>query len=242
MNNKNSPKSVINRFERRRQMMPFFLGALAGFLALLGIMIIVIVVAGANNPFSRAFATKTPTPTMTLTPTVTPLPTNTPTITPTSGPTNTSTPAGAQYYLVLANDTCWSIMTAFKVDLDVLLALNNLDQNCSIYPGETIIIPAQDASLPTRTPLPTDFPRGSIITVVVQLGDTLQSLADEFNSTVEDIVKLNKLANANAISPGQTLQIRYMIATRTPTLVPTSTKAKVNLVTPLPTATPTPHS
>ncbi|MHC1740848.1 MAG: LysM peptidoglycan-binding domain-containing protein [Anaerolineaceae bacterium] len=235
MSDKNSPKSVIGRFEKRQQMMPFFLGALAGFLALLGILIIVMVVAGANNPFSGLFATKTPTPTMTYTPSPSPLPSNTPTITPTSGPTSTPVPVGPQQYVVVSGDNCVSIADSFKVNLEVLLAVNNLDQNCSIIPGQTITIPGQNAVMPTRTPLPTGLPRGTQITVTVQTGDSIKSLADEYDSTVDDIVKINKLTDANTIYVGQKLIIRINLATKTPTLAPTSTPS--NLVTPLPSAT-----
>jgi len=219
-------------------MMPFFLGALAGFLALLGIAIIVLVVAKANNPFSGLFATKTPTPTVTFTPSPSPLPSDTPTITPTEGPTITPTYAGPQQYQVQAGDNCVSIADNFGVDLEVLLALNSLDNNCSIVAGQIIIIPAQGQTLPTRTPLPTGLPRATVITVTVQTGDSIQSLADEFDSTVADIVSENKLTDANSIYIGQVLKIRINLQTKTPTLAPTSTPA--NLVTPPPTRTPTP--
>ena len=238
MSYKSSPTSVINKYEKRRQMMPFFLGVLAGVLALLGILIIVMVVAGANNPFSAMFATKTPTPTMTFTPSPTPMPTETPTITPTAGPTDTPTNVGAQQYVVKADDTCTTLATTFGVDLELLMAINNLDQSCLIYPGTTIIIPAQSQTMPTRTPLPTGLPRGTTITVTVENGDTLQSLADEFDSTVADILLRNKdLTDVNSIYVGQKLTIRINLATRTPTLAPTSTLAVPLKSTP--TATPT---
>jgi len=237
MSLKSSPKSVSHNNGKRQQMMPFFLGALAGFLALLGILIIVMVVAGANNPFAGMFATKTSTPPVTFTPSPSPLPSDTPTITPTEGPSITPSPVGPQQYVVQSGDNCNSIATAFEVDLEVLLVLNSLDQNCSIIPGQTIIIPAQDAVMPTRTPLPTGLPRATTITVTVQSGDTIRSLADEFDSTVDDIVKLNKLADENTIYIGQKLQIRINLVTKTPTLAPTSTPA--NLVTPKPSVTPT---
>jgi peptidoglycan DL-endopeptidase LytF len=232
MNNKNSPKSVINRFEKRQQMMPFILGALAGILALLGILIIVLVVAGSHNPLRGLFATKTPTPTLTFTPSPTPLPTDTPTITPTEGPTATATYTGPQQYVVVSGDYCSTIADAFGVDLEVLLAVNGLDNNCNIVPGQTLTIPAQGVTMPTRTPLPTDTARATKITVVVQSGDTIHSLADEFDSTVDDILKMNNLTDENTIYVGQTLTIRVFLVTKTPTLAPTSTPA--HLVTPLP--------
>ena len=233
-----TPKNVVNKKNNRQQMMPFFLGALAGFLALLGILIIVMVVAGARNPFAAMFATDTPTPTITLTPSNTPPPTDTPTITPTEGPTPTNTPAGPQQYIVQQDDNCWSIANAFGVDLLVLLQVNNFGNDCPIAPGDTIIIPAQNAELPTETPLPTDLARGTIIEYTVKLGDTLQSIADKFDSTIESIKNLNNITNENSIKVGDKLRVRYLLATRTPTLAPTSTRG--NVVTPQPSVTPTP--
>jgi LysM repeat protein len=238
MSIKFTPKNVIKKSDKRQQMMPFFLGALAGFLALLGIFIIIMVVVGARNPFALMFATDTPTPTVTLTPSPSPLPTETPTITPTSGPTATETPAGPQQYMVKADDNCWSIASAFGVDLLVLLQANNFGNTCPIVPGQTIIIPAQDAQLPTETPIPTDLARGTIIVYTVKLGDTLQSIADKFNSTIESIKTLNTITDENSIKVGDQLKVRWLLATRTPTIAPTSTLG--NLVTPLPSKTPTP--
>mgnify|MGYP000891942293 CR=1 FL=1 len=233
-----TPKNVVNKKNNRQQMMPFFLGALAGFLALLGILIIVMVVAGARNPFAAMFATDTPTPTITLTPSNTPPPTDTPTITPTEGPTPTNTPAGPHQYIVQQDDNCWSIANAYGVDLLVLLQVNNFGNDCPIAPGDTIIIPAQNAELPTETPLPTDLARGTIIEYTVKLGDTLQSIADKFDSTIESIKNLNNITNENSIKVGDKLRVRYLLATRTPTLAPTSTRG--NVVTPQPSVTPTP--
>jgi LysM repeat protein len=192
------------------------------------------------NPLSGLFATKTPTPTMTFTPSPSPLPTDTPTITPTLGAT-TPTYTGPQQYQVLSGDNCVTIAKSFNVDLEVLLAVNNLDENCNIIPGQAITIPAQGQTMPTRTPLPTGLARGFEITVTVQTGDSIKSLADEYDSTTDDIVKRNKLADANTIYVGQKLSIRINLTTKTPTLAPTSTLASANFVTPPPTKTATPR-
>ncbi|WP_317368475.1 LysM domain-containing protein, partial [uncultured Tyzzerella sp.] len=42
---------------------------------------------------------------------------------------------------------------------------------------------------------------------VVQSGDTLWDLAKKFNTTVDDIVKLNDIENPDLIYPGQKLLI-----------------------------------
>jgi LysM repeat protein len=241
MSEKLTPKGVTYTFEKKQKptlkLSPFFMGVISGFLALLGLLIIIMVVAGANNPFAGIFATKTPTPTITFTPSPSPMPSETPTITPTAGPTVTNTPSGPQSYQVKQDDTCWSISQAFGVGLDVLLAYNNFTNGCNLIVGQTITIPPSNAELPTATPFPTDFPRGSQFDYTVQLGDTLVSIADKFNDDLAALIARNHITSENAIQAGDLLKVRWNIMTRTPTLAPTST---VNLVTPLPSSTPTP--
>jgi len=241
MNRKDNPQKVINRFAKRQKFMPYVLGGLAGILALLGIFIIVAVVTGSGNPFKAIFATKTPTATATFTPTATvpsPTPSNTPTITGTPEPTTTPTPSGPWYYEVKENDSCWELADTYDVDFLVLLAINNFtDGTCPIVPGDKILIPAQGQVLPTATPLPTDFPRGTIIEYTVQSNETLASIASKFQTTKEDIMTRNNIDDENLIYVGQVLKIRYGIATPTKTLAPTSTLATIN-ITPTSTATP----
>jgi LysM repeat protein len=242
MSEKETSKGVTYTFEKKQnkpKMNPFFMGVISGFLALLGIMIIVIVAMGANNPFAAVFATKTPTPTMTFTPSPSPMPSATPTITETAGPTITNTPTGPQSYIVKAGDTCWGIAQAFNVsDFNIFLYYN--PTNCGagyVAPGDVVIIPPSNAEMPTATPFPTDFPRGSQFTYTVQYGDTLQSIADKFNDDLKQLIARNKITDVNSIKAGDQLIVRWDIMTRTPTLAPTST---LNLITPKPTGTATP--
>jgi LysM repeat protein len=74
-----------------------------------------------------------PTPTGVTTPTIV-----VPTIT--SVPP-TSTPAGPFVYIVAQGDTCSSIAAKFKVDLQLLKTINNLDPSCPISVGQQLIIP-----------------------------------------------------------------------------------------------------
>lgn len=236
MSEKDSPKGMTYTFEKKQKpkMNPFFFGVISGFLVFAGLAILIMVIAGANNPFARAFATETPTPTITLTPTET----ATATIEMTEAPTATNTPTGPQSYIVLDNDTCWGIAEAFGVQLDVLLAYNNFSSGCNIYPGLVIVIPPSNAELPTATPFPTDFARGTEFYYTVQLGDTLVSIADKFNDDYTQLMARNGITDANSIQAGDQLKVRYNIMTRTATLAPTSTIG--NLVTPVPSASPTP--
>jgi LysM repeat protein len=239
MNEKDNPQNVINKFARRQKLMPYLLGGLAGLLALVGIFIIISVVTGSGNPFKSIFATKTPTPTLTFTPTATvpsSTPTMTPTITETPTPTVTETPSGPQLYEVKEGDSCYALAETFGVDFLVLMQINNFPANdCPIVPGDEIYIPAPGQQLPTATPLPTGLPFGTEIEYTIQPGDTLAGIAERFNSTLDDILRLNKIDDENAIEAGQIIKVRINLVTQTPTFVPTSTLANAPAG---PTATP----
>jgi LysM repeat protein len=249
MSGNDTPQSVIKKFEKRQKIMPYFLGGLAGMLALLGIFIIIAVASGSKNPFSMLFATKTPTPTATFTPTAT-IPTSTatltPTVTETPTPSATATASGPQQYTVKEGDDCWTIAYNFKVELEVLLSINNFNDpknTCPIVAGKTIWIPMVGQELPTPTPIPEDFPHGTIITYMIRSGDTLATIADRFYTTVKDIMTRNSIKDQNAIEAGTYIQIKYYIATRVPTIQATSTLSITSTPaapTPTPSATITP--
>ena len=229
MNRKDSPQSVIDSYRRRQQMAPYFLGGLAVLLVIVGIVILVVWFAGSGksavSPVSL-FASATPTATETATPTpVTPTATftSTPTVTITSTVTQTSTPSGPFEYTVQEGDTCWDIASKQKVDLNVLLALNNFGNACPIKPNDKILIPQPGAELPTMTPIATGGAPGQKVEYIVMNGDTLALIAARFNTSVDAIIKENKLEDANKINAGDKLMIPMNTITATPTKSPTST-------------------
>jgi LysM repeat protein len=244
MNEKDNAQDIISSYRRRQQLGPFIIGALAVVLVIVGIVVLVVWLTGPNRPESLRPATATPTNTETLAPTATATQvpptataTVTPTVTETATVTVTPTVAGPFEYIVLDNDNCIKIADKFKVDVMVLIALNNLTNSCIIQVGQKIMIPAAGQTLPSATPVPTGLAPGTVIVIIVQKGDTLGGIASRYNSTVADIVALNKLANANAIEIGQSLKIRVNIATAVPTRGPTNTSI---VVTAAPSATPKP--
>ena len=167
----------------------------------------------------------------TLTPLISPTASLAPTETPTPEPTVTPTPSGPFEYEVKENDNCWSIADKFKVDLFVMLAINNFPNGtCPIIPGQKILVPAPGMALPTPTAVPSDLPPGTRINYVVKPGDSLGTIASTFNTTINDIInqnkaKLNALPELNNIPVGLELVLRVNIVTPTPTLAPTSTRA-----------------
>ena len=234
MRNKKNAKNVISSYRRKQKMGPYILGGLAILLAIAGIVLLIIYLTGGGGGITL-FKTKTPTPTETPTPTpVTPTATITMTATITETPTVTATmtPSGPFEYVVQEEDNCTTIAEQFEVDVDVLLALNNLDSTCYITPGQTILIPAPGQELPTVTPLPTDIAPGTKIEYVVRAGDNLYVLAEQYNSTVERIFdETNKYRNDNDLDPMEDENDLYVGDV---VIIP------VNIVTPVPTSTSTP--
>jgi LysM repeat protein len=108
-----------------------------------------------------------------------------------------------------------------------------------ITPAPTLNLDAT-ATAYARLLIPSPTPAGIY---VVQPGDTLSSLAEDFGTTVEEIMAANGLTDPNAIQAGQTLIIPALISgTLTlDTSVPVSaTGVTTGTTTPAPqTASPT---
>ena len=103
-----------------------------------------------------------------------------------------------------------------------------------------------DPSLPTATPTPTRTPAATptarpdgAVVHIVQEGDTLGAIALQYGLTVDEILKLNGLADPNVVSVGQEIVIAVPEATTTP-IAPTPMPT-VALPTPTPAFTATPQ-
>ena len=223
-----SPKDMFEPYKKKRSFPPIIITILAALLVIIGIVIIVLWITGGG--FSLKLFTREPTPTSTMppTPVISPTASLIPTETPTPTLTVSPTPSGPFEYEIQEFDSCWGIADKFEVDLQTLLAINNFeDRTCPIYPGQKIKVPAPGQTLPTPTPLPEDVNPGTRIDYTIQAGDSIASIASQFNSTVEDILNINsdKIDDENNIAVGMTLVVRVNLVTPTPTFAPTSTLA-----------------
>jgi LysM repeat protein len=232
MSDKDSAKDVIDSYRKRRQnTRPFLIGGAAIVLIAVGIVVLVLWLTGSDGLSLSFLASPTPTATATATSTATPTetPTATQTATITNTPTASATPtaSGPFIYVVVEGDTLDSIAAQFNVDVLVLMALNNMTDSL-IRVGDELLIPNPDLSLDTPTPIPTGW-RGTI-EYRIALGDTLESIAAQFFSTVESIMEENDIENANEILVGQIIVVRVNIATPVPTSTP-----RPSLLTPSPT-------
>lgn len=85
-------------------------------------------------------------------------------------------------YTVLEDDVLWNVALAFGVTVDAIVDANDhLTSADAIYPGMVLCIPGAP---PTPTPLSEGY-------YAVQAGDTLWSLAWQFQCTIEDWLDAN---------------------------------------------------
>lgn len=96
-------------------------------------------------------------------------------------------------YIVQKGDSLWSIAKRFNVGVSELKSANNLSSNL-ISVGQQLVIPGVAPSEQTN------------VTYVVQKGDSLWSIANANNTTVDELANLNDLVSNN-IYVGQILQI-----------------------------------
>ena len=105
---------------------------------------------------------------------------------------------------VVKNDTVWDLSQKYGVSVESIETLNKIDQNSHlIVTGQTLQIPAkndakQQANKTTE----------ATHEVSVKNGDSLWTIAQAENTTVDKLRSLNNLkADENLIYPGQTLKV-----------------------------------
>ena len=96
-------------------------------------------------------------------------------------------------YTVKAGDTLYSIANKYGTTLNELIKLNNLDNN-NLSIGQVLLLPGESEET-------------TLNTYTVKAGDTLYSIANKYNMTVQDLKILNNLTS-NTLSIGQTLKIQ----------------------------------
>lgn len=234
-----SPQNVIAHYRKRQQSGPFWIGALAILLVGGGLIALLIWLFSGGGPALSLsmFATKTPTPTSSPTPTNTLVPSATPTITLTPTETATGTPSAPFIYRVQEGDSLSSISDQFNLGNDgiaFLLLLNPILDQCNpvILVGQSLTIPNPDLPMPTATPISLSVSPATETTYLVQPGDNLAKIAALFNSTVDDIMKKNKIVDQNQIFAGECITVRINLVIPSATPLATLTPAASVTATP----------
>ena len=94
-------------------------------------------------------------------------------------------------YTVKSGDTLYGIANKYNTTVDKIKSLNNLTSN-TLSIGQVLKIPLQTST--------------NTSTYTVKSGDTLYGIANKYNTTVDEIKKLNNLTS-NTLSIGQELKI-----------------------------------
>ena len=164
-----------------------FRGAAISIGVIVGLFIIVVIVAVAVEPSSNDGSTATPTrePTLTPTPALPITPSAVLTAPPTPSLTQTSTPIPTR-----------------EPTLTPTPAL-------PITPSAVLTAPPTPTGEPTLTPTAAAEPSGNSAAeeYVVQAGDTLRTIAEQFGTTIDSLVEANEIDNADLIRTGQVLLI-----------------------------------
>lgn len=105
---------------------------------------------------------------------------------------------------VVKNDTVWDLSQKYGVSVESIETLNKIDQNSHlIVTGQTLQIPAKNDARQQE-----DKTTEATHEVSIKDGDSLWSIAQAENTTVDKLRSLNNLkADENLIYPGQTLKV-----------------------------------
>jgi len=104
----------------------------------------------------------------------------------------TSAPSTGPIYIVQPGDTLWDIAVLFNVTVDDLLLANNLSGG-NIYVGDQLLIPGLDEVT------------GTLVTGIVQFGETFQSLTRQYGMNPAVMRRLNRIVSPTEIYAGYKL-------------------------------------
>jgi LysM repeat protein len=109
-------------------------------------------------------------------------------------------------HTVQPGENLYRIAVRYGVDINQLAQVNNITDQRRIFSGQTLIIPGltvPDDSSVVANPLVAGTP----IIHVVQPGESLTTIARQYNLTVEQLMQSNNIANPNRIIRGQELNV-----------------------------------
>ncbi len=119
-------------------------------------------------------------------------------------------PAGFRgRYTIVSGDTMFFIAQRLGISLDALIAANPHIKNPNvIFPGDVLCVPKEEHEKGGREPA--HCPKGFRGRYTVQPGDSMSSLAYEFDVSLDALIAANPhIKNPNVIFPGDVLCVPY---------------------------------
>ncbi len=105
-----------------------------------------------------------------------------------------------ELYVVEPGDTLSTIATMFETTVDELLRLNDLPEPSLVYTGQSLLVPQR-----AQPPPEDESPETTVH--VLQVGETLATIAASYGTTIEAILELNDLADPNVIPAGESILV-----------------------------------
>ena len=106
---------------------------------------------------------------------------------------------GVTTYTVRPGDSLTALAQRYGITIEELAVANNLTVTTRLLVGQQLVIPVAAPQA------------GALTTYRVQRGDTLSSIAARFNTTVQNLVALNGIANINRVYVGQVLNVPQVV-------------------------------
>lgn len=116
----------------------------------------------------------------------------------------TSAQTDNNYYIVQTGDTLNKIASRFNTTAQSLANLNHIRNINLIYPGQNLLVKATQTANNVHQ---------SLTSYVVKSGDTLNTIASQYNTTAQRLAVINHIANPNLIYPGQVINFDNNINT-----------------------------
>jgi murein DD-endopeptidase MepM/ murein hydrolase activator NlpD len=98
-------------------------------------------------------------------------------------------------YKVTKGDSLWNISQKYNISLDLISSYNQIKEKDILSLGQIVKIPQNNS------------PNNNYLTHIVKKGDTLCSIAQKYNLTVNSIAVTNSMVNLELISIGQKIKI-----------------------------------
>lgn len=125
-----------------------------------------------------------------------------------------------QIYQIIPGDTLESLAIKFNTTVDNLISINGFSDDNIIEPGVYVVVP--------------NIENGLFYKYIVKKGDSLYSIANKFNTTIDIVENLNGLKKDEYIYPNQELlvpnQDTFLYITSNETLEDISLKSGINLL------------
>ena len=109
--------------------------------------------------------------------------------------------ADADTYTIKSGDTLWDIAVNNGTTVDALMQDNNLSSHL-IYPGDKLNYSSSSSSSVEKL---AQVKNDGYYTIA--LGDTLETVADKFGTSVDNLVEINNLSNPHLVYVGQVIKV-----------------------------------